>query len=63
MTFVQSTRFGLALAALRNNELRAQTLGHDVARLKIAAFIFLGANRGPRRRALSSSSSASPRRH
>lgn len=46
MAYVQSTRFGLALAALRNNELRAETLGHDVARLKIIAFSLSGALAG-----------------
>ncbi len=35
-------RFGLALAALRENELRAQSLGHDVAALKIRAFMLSG---------------------
>lgn len=46
MGWVQSTRFGLSLAALRGNELRAETLGHDVARLKIAAFTLSGALAG-----------------
>lgn len=43
---VQASHFGLALASARDNELRAATLGHDVAWLKIRAFTFSGALAG-----------------
>lgn len=46
MLFVERSRFGLALAAVRENELRAATLGHDVAWLKIRAFAMGGASAG-----------------
>jgi ABC-type branched-subunit amino acid transport system permease subunit len=46
MLRVQKSRFGLALAAARENELRAATLGHDVAWLKIRAFAIAGALAG-----------------
>jgi ABC-type branched-subunit amino acid transport system permease subunit len=46
MLRVQSSRFGLALAAVRENELRAATLGHDVAWLKIRASALSGAVAG-----------------
>jgi urea ABC transporter permease protein UrtC len=39
-------RFGLVLAAIRENELRTQSLGHDVARRKLAAFVLAGAIAG-----------------
>lgn len=39
---IQTTRFGLALASVRENELRASTLGHDVAWLKIRAYALSG---------------------
>jgi urea ABC transporter permease protein UrtC len=39
---ITKSRFGLTLAALRENELRAQSLGHDVARLKTFAFALSG---------------------
>jgi urea ABC transporter permease protein UrtC len=39
---VIASRFGLALAAIRENELRAWTLGHDVRKLKVAAFTISG---------------------
>jgi ABC-type branched-subunit amino acid transport system permease subunit len=42
LRFVTMSRFGLSLAALRENELRARTLGHDVARLKRYAFALAG---------------------
>jgi ABC-type branched-subunit amino acid transport system permease subunit len=42
MIRVQTTRFGLALASVRENELRASTLGHDVAWLKIRAYALSG---------------------
>jgi urea ABC transporter permease protein UrtC len=42
MIWVQTTRFGLALASIRENELRASTLGHDVAWLKIRAYALSG---------------------
>lgn len=44
--FVERSRFGLALASARENELRAATLGHDVAWLKIRAFAIGGALAG-----------------
>lgn len=43
---VQASRFGLALASVRENELRAETLGHNAARLKIVAFTLSGALAG-----------------
>ena len=39
---VIASRFGLALAAIRENELRAWTLGHDVRKLKVIAFAISG---------------------
>ena len=39
---VTHSRFGLTLAATRENELRAAALGHDVARLKRQAFVISG---------------------
>jgi ABC-type branched-subunit amino acid transport system permease subunit len=39
---IKRSRFGLLLAALRENELRAATLGHDTARLKVWAFTLSG---------------------
>lgn len=39
---ITGSRFGLALAAVRENELRAWTLGHDVRRLRILAFTVSG---------------------
>jgi urea ABC transporter permease protein UrtC len=46
MLVVERSRFGLALAAVRENELRAATLGHNVAWLKIRAFALGGALAG-----------------
>ncbi|MBN9008962.1 MAG: hypothetical protein J0H63_02095, partial [Rhizobiales bacterium] len=46
MTWIQHRPFGLALAAVRENELRAATLGHNVARLKIGALAVAGALAG-----------------
>jgi urea ABC transporter permease protein UrtC len=46
MTWLQHRPFGLALAAVRENELRAATLGHNVASLKIRAFAIAGALAG-----------------
>jgi urea ABC transporter permease protein UrtC len=46
MTWLQHRPFGLALAAVRENELRAATLGHNVTRLKIGAFAIAGALAG-----------------
>lgn len=46
MTWLAASPFGLALAAVRENELRAATLGHDVLRLKIRAFAIAGALAG-----------------
>jgi ABC-type branched-subunit amino acid transport system permease subunit len=46
MTCLAASPFGLALAAVRENELRAATLGHDVLRLKIRAFAIAGALAG-----------------
>ncbi len=40
------SRFGLRLAAVRENELRAQSLGHDVAALKMRAYALSGALAG-----------------
>jgi urea ABC transporter permease protein UrtC len=42
LEWIKATRFGLALAALRENELRASALGHDVQRLKVYAFTLSG---------------------
>lgn len=42
MSIIKRTGFGLALAAIRENELRAWTLGHDVRRLKTLAFTLSG---------------------
>jgi ABC-type branched-subunit amino acid transport system permease subunit len=46
MMWLETSRFGLALSARRENELRILTLGHDVARLKIGAFVVSGALAG-----------------
>lgn len=46
MVVVERSRFGLALASVRENELRAATLGHDAARLKVRAFALSGALAG-----------------
>ena len=46
MAVVTRSRFGVKLAAIRENELRAWTLGHDVRRLKINAFALSGALAG-----------------
>ena len=42
LSYVMKSRFGLALAAIRENELRAWTLGHDVRRAKVVAFTISG---------------------
>ncbi len=42
LNHIKQSRFGLALAALRANELRAATLGHDTSRLKTFAFSLSG---------------------
>jgi len=46
MMVVTASRFGISLSALRENELRAWTLGHDVRRLKMRAFALSGAIAG-----------------
>lgn len=46
MLKVERSRFGLSLAALRENELRAATLGHDTMRLKVLAFTLSSAMAG-----------------
>jgi len=46
LRLVQASPFGLALAALRENELRLWTLGRDVRRLKTRAFALSGAVAG-----------------
>ncbi len=46
MLHVERSRFGKSLASVRENELRASTLGHDAARLKIRAFTLSGALAG-----------------
>jgi ABC-type branched-subunit amino acid transport system permease subunit len=46
MMAVAASPFGLALASVRENELRAATLGHNVASLKIRAFAISGALAG-----------------
>lgn len=46
MLKVERSRFGLSLAAIRENELRASTLGHDARRLKVLAFTLTGALAG-----------------
>jgi ABC-type branched-subunit amino acid transport system permease subunit len=46
MRFVVRSDFGIILAAIRENELRAWTLGHDVRRLKMRAFALSGAIAG-----------------
>lgn len=46
MLKIQGSRFGKSLASVRENELRAATLGHDAARLKIRAFTLSGALAG-----------------
>lgn len=46
MLIVETSRFGKSLASVRENELRASTLGHDAARLKIRAFTLSGALAG-----------------
>lgn len=43
---IERSRFGLSLAAIRENELRASTLGHNATRLKILAFTLSGAIAG-----------------
>ncbi len=43
---VETSHFGKSLASVRENELRAATLGHDAARLKIRAFTLSGALAG-----------------
>ncbi|MEZ5926491.1 MAG: branched-chain amino acid ABC transporter permease [Hyphomicrobiaceae bacterium] len=43
---IQKSRFGLALASVRENELRASTLGHDATRLKVRAMAVSGALAG-----------------
>lgn len=43
---VEVSRFGLSLAAVRENELRAASLGHDAMRLKVRAFALSGALAG-----------------
>lgn len=40
--FVMRSRFGLLLAGVRENELRAATLGHHTRRLKVLAFTLSG---------------------
>ena len=42
LRIIMSSRFGLLLAAVRENELRAETLGHDARRLKIWALTISG---------------------
>jgi urea ABC transporter permease protein UrtC len=42
LLWVIRSRFGLLLAAVRENELRAATLGHDTRRLKTLAFTLSG---------------------
>jgi ABC-type branched-subunit amino acid transport system permease subunit len=46
MRFVVRSDFGITLAAIRENELRAWTFGHDVRRLKMRAFALSGALAG-----------------
>lgn len=46
MLRVERSQFGLSLAAVRENELRATTLGHDATRLKVSAFTLSGAIAG-----------------
>jgi len=46
MMVLTRSDFGIKLAAIRENELRAWTLGHDVRRLKIRAFALSGALAG-----------------
>jgi urea ABC transporter permease protein UrtC len=46
MRRVTGSGFGLTLAAIRENELRVWTLGHDVKRLKMRAFALSGAIAG-----------------
>lgn len=42
LNLVKSSRFGLSLAALRENELRAESLGFDTKSLKVMAFTLSG---------------------
>jgi urea ABC transporter permease protein UrtC len=42
LNLLKSSRFGLALAAIRDNELRAATLGHNTRALKTWAFTISG---------------------
>lgn len=46
MLAIERTRFGMSLAAIRENELRAATLGHNATRLKVLAFTLSGAIAG-----------------
>jgi urea ABC transporter permease protein UrtC len=46
MLRIERSRFGLSLAAIRENELRAATLGHNATRLKVLAFTLSGAIAG-----------------
>jgi urea ABC transporter permease protein UrtC len=46
LTALARSDFGLVLAAIRDNELRAWTLGHDVRRAKMLAFAISGAVAG-----------------
>ena len=46
MLHVETSRFGKSLASVCENELRASTLGHDAAHLKIRAFTLSGALAG-----------------
>ena len=46
LEWVKATRFGLSLAAMRENELKAEALGHDVRQLKTWAFTLSGAIAG-----------------
>lgn len=46
MLAIERTRFGMSLAAIRENELRAATLGLNATRLKVLAFTLSGAIAG-----------------
>ncbi len=46
MLALNASTFGVVLAAIRENELRAWTLGQDIRRLKISAFAISGAIAG-----------------
>jgi ABC-type branched-subunit amino acid transport system permease subunit len=46
MLRVERSGFGMALASIRENELRASTLGHDATALKVRAFTLSGALAG-----------------